>query len=619
MLKRIGIQKRIMAYVTIGLLLLFGGFSYLGVQAVGRSAELVAEERLASARGIAFGIGQDLGLLAKDVEEKTSTITADVGGIALTRRLHEASSYLTSSDGYPFFRVTGLSLLDSGGRVLASTSPDTVKPDQQGLRFELTQSLVGQSGPRVLWLEDGHPDQFATVAVPLVNAQGETWSWAVVGTEVVRRPYPFLAFGLFDPMAGEEPIQVDWWPKQARYHLEVVTFSGTTVLGIGPDEHVGHQSVHYPLIKDLMEAGESDVLIHRAADTKESEDHMIAITPIPESNAYLVLEQDKDAALALPNEFRRRLILGGSIGFVMALLVAWVTTRHVVKPTEELTAAADRMAKGDLSSSISVRAQDEIGVLAERLDTMRLQLRDALGEVAASNRELEARVEQRTSQLHELMGRVFNAQEEEKQRIALELHDETAQTLTAITVALDSLSHGSSSDLTREQRDRIRDARRMATEVLQETRRLIYALRPVALDEMGLVVALRAFAQDLLESSGVDIHMTTDGRRERLGGQLELSLYRIGQEALNNVAKHAKARNVWVDIEYGDSRLRLTVRDDGIGFHPGEVGPASSPMKGIGLDGIRERASLVGGVVAVQSKPGSGTTIRVEVPRNNHG
>jgi signal transduction histidine kinase len=216
------------------------------------------------------------------------------------------------------------------------------------------------------------------------------------------------------------------------------------------------------------------------------------------------------------------------------------------------------------------------------------------------------------------MGRVFNAQEEEKQRIALELHDETAQTLSAIAVALDSLSHGTG-DLTREQRDTIQDARRMAAEVLQETRRLIYALRPVALEEMGLDIALRGYAEDLLQRSGVDIHMTTKGQKERLGDQLELSLYRIGQEALNNIAKHANAQNVWINMEYGDSTLSLTVQDDGIGFDPGEVDRTPSLMRGMGLEGIRERTSLVGGIATVRSTPKSGTTIRVEVPRNHHG
>jgi signal transduction histidine kinase len=568
-------------------------------------------------RSVAANIGRDLGRLTEDTGGDALGISQELDRDSLTAILLEML-FESNRENYIVFKVAEASIVSVGGELLATTGMELIAQDYQGLPEELTGRQNWNREPVVFWPKEGKAGRFLTVATPLLSGDGLVWSWVLVETEGVNSGPSILEFlGLSDVETGDEVTMDGEQTEHTKYHLEIVEPLGTTIWGVGEDETVGSGSPHYPLIQGLMATGDSGVLVH-GVDIEGSEDHVIGVVPIPGSATYLVLEQDRDIALAAPDQFRRNLVLYGCIGFVIALMATWLITRRIVKPTQQLTVAAERMAHGDLLSPISVEAQDEIEILAQRLDAMRIRLRNAMQEVAAANRELETRVERRTSQLHELMGRVFNAQEEEKQRIALELHDETAQTLSAIAVALDSLSHGTG-DLTREQRDTIQDARRMAAEVLQETRRLIYALRPVALEEMGLDIALRGYAEDLLQRSGVDIHMTTKGQKERLGDQLELSLYRIGQEALNNIAKHANAQNVWINMEYGDSTLSLTVQDDGIGFDPGEVDRTPSLMRGMGLEGIRERTSLVGGIATVRSTPKSGTTIRVEVPRNHHG
>ncbi|MFQ5872946.1 MAG: sensor histidine kinase, partial [Dehalococcoidia bacterium] len=245
--------------------------------------------------------------------------------------------------------------------------------------------------------------------------------------------------------------------------------------------------------------------------------------------------------------------------------------------------------------------------------TMRQQLQDALEQVARANRELESRVRERTRQLQELVRRVLTAQEEERRRVALELHDETAQTLTALTVTLDSVVHRSER-LTSEDASRLREAREIAAQMLEGLRRLIYALRPVALKEMGLAAALRWYAEDYLEHSGVAVHVSTGGTEASLPEHLEITLYRIGQEALNNVARHARARNVWITLRQKGSLVSLTVRDDGVGFNLDDLSAAVPRDSGVGLAGMRERASLAGGRLTIDSVLGTGTTVRVEVP-----
>jgi signal transduction histidine kinase len=211
------------------------------------------------------------------------------------------------------------------------------------------------------------------------------------------------------------------------------------------------------------------------------------------------------------------------------------------------------------------------------------------------------------------VGRALTAQEEERRRVALELHDETAQSLTALTMALDSMVR-KNARLAPEDAATLRETRQIAADVLEGIRRLIYALRPVALQEMGLGAALRWYAEDSMERSGVEVHVATEGAEIEVPDHLELVLYRIGQEALSNVNRHAKASNVWIDIAYRDATVKLAVRDDGVGFEADGLEEPVSRGSGLGMAGMRERAALVDGRLAFESAPGSGTTVAVEVP-----
>jgi signal transduction histidine kinase len=131
---------------------------------------------------------------------------------------------------------------------------------------------------------------------------------------------------------------------------------------------------------------------------------------------------------------------------------------------------------------------------------------------------------------------------------------------------------------------------------------------------MGLAAALRRYAEELLDAAGADVRVGIDGPRSKVPEHVELALYRIGQEALNNVARHAGAQNVWIDIAYSDSSVSLTVRDDGAGFDPAEAARSGSAQGGLGLAGMQERVALVDGSVTIDSAPGRGTTVRAEVP-----
>lgn len=609
---RLGLQKRIMLYVTLGLVVMFAAFSWLGLQALDRSTDAAFAQRLVIAQSVAAFMSGELNHAALDAKAAMSRLSPESGDAETEAAVAETLHHMTGVYSYAFFTVTSVSLVDSSGLVLA------VAPEGHTPSGRLEPASTGARPPgssqdtRILWSDDGRPGQFVTVSVPLAASGGEVWARVLVDTAAESSSEPFVLLNFLDP-ALDDSAQGQELEEQAEYHLEVLTPTGITVLGIGPEEYPGGESEHYSIIKPLMDAGGSDAMLHDVPAGSRDSDHVMAVVPVPGSELYLVLEQDTDVALALPNRFRRQLILFGSLGFLATLLVAWLTTRHVVKPTEELTAAAVRMAGGELDAAIPATGQGEIGVLAENLEAMRQQLNDALEEVATTNRELESRVRERTRQLQELVRRVLTAHEEERSRVALELHDETAQVISALSGRLDYVVSRSDS-LSPEDSETLRESRQLATGLLTGIRRLINALRPVALEEMGLATALRRYAEELLDAAGADVRVGIDGPRSKVPEHVELALYRIGQEALNNVARHAGAQNVWIDIAYSDSSVSLTVRDDGAGFDPAEAARSGSAQGGLGLAGMQERVALVDGSVTIDSALGRGTTVRAEVP-----
>jgi len=294
-------------------------------------------------------------------------------------------------------------------------------------------------------------------------------------------------------------------------------------------------------------------------------------------------------------------------------VVAWVTTRHVVKPTEQLTAAAERIARGDLASPIDVIAQDEVGELAESLDKMRLRLGAAYDAAERTNRELESRVAERTARLGQVLRNTISAQEEERRRLARELHDETAQRLAALSIALDRARDGL--DGSNPALARILEAKANASALLADTRRLILGLRPTVLDDLGLIPAIRWYCETYLAQEGIEVIIEAGKTPPRLASHTEVALFRIVQEAVNNVARHSGAGHARIEVRFDNAMVRVVVTDDGKGFDvAGVLDPSATVSESVGLLGMQERVNLLGGRLAISSTPGVGTSIAVEAP-----
>jgi len=220
--------------------------------------------------------------------------------------------------------------------------------------------------------------------------------------------------------------------------------------------------------------------------------------------------------------------------------------------------------------------------------------------------------EQREALRGELFRRVVSAQESERQRIARELHDETGQALTAIGMGLRGLSTSLRSPDSPRSRQVLSQLESLTARSLDELQRLISDLRPSHLDDLGLPSALRWYASDISERAALEIQVDVVGKERELSQASKTALFRIVQEALTNVVKHAAARRATVVLTYRDENVLVQVGDDGVGFDTLDVG--KSGRTSWGLKNMEERAALLGGILTIRSGPDQGTTVEVSLP-----
>lgn len=208
---------------------------------------------------------------------------------------------------------------------------------------------------------------------------------------------------------------------------------------------------------------------------------------------------------------------------------------------------------------------------------------------------------------------ITRAQEEERERIARELHDDTIQYLVVLARQLDDLANSSKS-MSKEDKAYLENLRQQTNSIMDGVRRLSHDLRPATLDRLGLVAALEWLASSMEKLSGIDVKVEKSGTERRLPGEVELVMFRIAQEALSNVRRHSRANNAEVMVEFDDKKIRMTIRDNGKGFAlPEKVGDLLKKGK-LGLAGMQERIQLLNGSLKIESQPGKGTTVVIEAP-----
>ena len=288
------------------------------------------------------------------------------------------------------------------------------------------------------------------------------------------------------------------------------------------------------------------------------------------------------------------LVLCVAIGACLALLL----TRILTRPIHQLVESTNRIREGNFETKADVHANDEIGRLAVAFN----QMAEALNQY---QQEVWVKEKARVS----LIERIVQVQEDERKSISRELHDHLGQSLLAILLQVQAIRE--QSKLTDSVYD---DVEKSIRNVIEEVHRLAWGMRPTILDDYGLDSALGRHIEEVSQHSGLDIDysFTSPPGLERLPSRIEVPLFRIAQEAITNVQRHAEASHASVVVLRQPNDITLLIEDNGNGFDSSMISERGD--KCLGLIGMRERVALLGGSVVVESTPGEGTTIRAKIP-----
>ena len=297
---------------------------------------------------------------------------------------------------------------------------------------------------------------------------------------------------------------------------------------------------------------------------------------------------------AITGSLARTTLLVAIFGVLLSLGLTWIIT----KPVTRLLEATRAVRRGDYSVNLApTESQDELGKLMEGFNAMVLSLANAD----------KARLEKEHLQ-RDFLHRVMAGQEGERKRIARELHDQTGQALASVMVDLKMLENAKNENEIRQSIGRLRKA---ITEEMEAIHGLAVALRPSVLDDLGLVPAVEVLVRGFINRHSIPVELTIIGFAEkRPDGCTETCIYRIVQEALSNVARHAQATAVSVLLEWRGEKIRGVIEDNGIGFVPELV---DSKTK-LGVLGMRERIQLLQGAFRIESSPGEGAMLVFEMP-----
>ena len=450
----------------------------------------------------------------------------------------------------------------------------------------------------------------------LVGEGGEARTYAMVPVRNWEGRVVGIAGGVIE--AGHERFTrlLRYLKRGPDSYAELVDRNGR-ILASTERSHLGHRSecagVGLAAVSHKPMAGQC-VACHRGSAIPDQNRYVLAASPLRTAPWAVALRLPAEEVMASAGAFSVSFVALVLSLLLLAAAFSWGAARSVTMPVAVLTGAAERIAAGNLADPIPNLGEDEVGRLGNSLERMRSALRQI-------NEELERRVADRTAELGrvnerlrqrerslaQLYGKVVGAQEEERRRLARELHDETSQSLAVLVMGIDSALAAVKSGLT----PRLDEVKALAVRTIEEVHRMILDLRPSVLDDLGLVSAVRWYAERHLQARGIAVRCEF-GEVPPLRPEVETALFRICQEAMSNIARHAEADGVLVQVGVEAGALTVEIEDDGKGFDADRV--SASERRPFGLLGIRERAELIGGTVQIDSAPGKGTRIRVRLP-----
>lgn len=603
----LGLWPRMAMGFSLGFLILFAAFFALSEEALRDNTDRILNERLVIAQMAAGQFDGLFKVVASELEQASLDADFDPSGADLSAEARVLSQVYSRLNLY----VSEIVFMDTSGRVILSqpTRRQSQEKDMSDYPF-----VVSAFEKRELAISDAFIDQ--TTGKPVTAV-----------TFPVYQESNFL--GLLSGLVDLSGVAVSDFLEQASAlgrtgHAVLLDHEGRVLYSTFELPFLS-QGEHASFYEDAVSQGQAIVEsvpfeLASNPDRKDGEVHVMAFAPLELAPWAVAVGVDAGETYAAIGRLRVQLTLLAVLTLAGVLGATLIGSRQLVRPVERLTHAAQRIAEGDLDTPLQAKEGGEIGAMATALELMRKLLLSNIEKLADLNETLEGRVAERTLELRQqqtltqqLLRRAITAQEEERARISQELHDEIGQTLTAVQLGLDGLTKSWPSK-DKSGRELLHRLQTLTEHTLADLRRIITALRPGVLDQLGLVPALGWVADHTLRPLGLKVAIDANGLQERLPVEIETILFRIAQEAMSNVARHSQANHLGLHLQIQDGEVSMKLTDDGKGFDVDSFTGISDQNRGLGLAGMQERASLAGGQVAISSVPGESTTVHVRVP-----
>lgn len=463
--------------------------------------------------------------------------------------------------------------------------------------YTLDDRLISASTTTVDWqaIPAYVPDFFTEAAQnnsrpvfsPLISQAGNSQSYILVGILTAQRG---LLVGAFSPehliveilgglvSSGQITVLVIS-PSTVKGGFDVLYHSGPT---LNDENNASHPGIQESLI------GESGIDYYQSSNGE----HVVAFSPVSPPGWGLITEE---AWADIANPYLITTQTAPLIfipAFLLALAAIWFGARRIVTPLQKLEEKAANLAAGDFEA-----IRQPVGGIEEIRD-LQLELIDMADKLKAAQKSL-----------HSYIGAITAGIENERRSLARELHDETIQALIALNLRIQLVLNNASEP----QKAELHELQTLVQQSMTDLRRMVRGLRPIYLEDLGLNASLDMLVQEIQQTTPIRIAFTSTGKERRLDPQIEMSIYRLVQESLNNVIRHSEAKKARVELEFAESGLHLQIHDDGKGFTV-PLNPTEFSKKGhFGLLGLQERSELIKAELKISSAPGQGTTISMWV------
>ncbi|HEY5602860.1 MAG TPA: ATP-binding protein [Gammaproteobacteria bacterium] len=318
------------------------------------------------------------------------------------------------------------------------------------------------------------------------------------------------------------------------------------------------------------------------------------------------------------SETRNVLTAIGLFVSVMAVFIAYLLARSITLPLQRTVALAEEIRRGNYSHRLEENIGGEIGSLATAINEMADRIEERTAEIITRNEKLTSEIVERKitqDRLKKLSHKIVRLQEEERRRVSRELHDGINQLLVSVKYKIENFDEkikGSPDEALKD----IKKALIFLEEAISEVRRISHALRPSVLDDLGLAPAIANLARQFTERNQIDVEVNGVDEQilERLPADVETAMYRIVQEALHNIEKHANATKVVIDVTHTDTNVTIRIEDNGEGFDLQKAMRKTRSTQSMGLRNMRERIELLQGSFFIHSDVGKGTFVEVKAP-----